>query len=104
MHGSKDKSCFKVKNYQNKQQASSQANFPIMGISAALPRTDRGCTQSPADADRNRVADSTPGGDWLSAHILLYCTLENMIDGMVITFTDITISKKLEARLRKSRN
>ena len=34
--------------------------------------------------------------------ILPYRTLENMIDGVVITFADITVSKTLEAELRKS--
>jgi two-component system CheB/CheR fusion protein len=29
-----------------------------------------------------------------------YRTLANMIDGAVITFTDITVAKTLEARLR----
>jgi two-component system CheB/CheR fusion protein len=43
---------------------------------------------------------STPHGDWFTARILPYRTLENMIDGVVITFTDITPSKKLEAELR----
>jgi len=43
---------------------------------------------------------STPHGDWFTASILPYRTLENMIDGVVITFTDITASKKLEAELR----
>jgi two-component system CheB/CheR fusion protein len=43
-----------------------------------------------------------PSGDWFGTRILPYRTLENMIDGVVITFTDITQSKKLEARLRKS--
>lgn len=43
---------------------------------------------------------STPNGDWFAARILPYRTLENMIDGVVITFTDITVSKKLEADLR----
>jgi len=43
-----------------------------------------------------------PSGEWYAAHILPYRTLENMIDGVVITFTDITASKKLEAELRKS--
>jgi hypothetical protein len=28
--------------------------------------------------------------------------LENMIDGVVITFVDITVSKRLEAQLRKT--
>ncbi|MBI5351983.1 MAG: PAS domain-containing protein [Chloroflexi bacterium] len=41
-----------------------------------------------------------PNGDWFGARILPYRTLENMIDGVVITFTDITVSKKLEAELR----
>ena len=45
---------------------------------------------------------SLPGGDWFGTRILPYRTLENMIDGVVITFTDITESKKLEAKLRKS--
>jgi two-component system CheB/CheR fusion protein len=44
---------------------------------------------------------SLPSGDWFGARILPYRTLENMIDGVVITFTDITESKKLEAKLRK---
>jgi two-component system CheB/CheR fusion protein len=48
---------------------------------------------------------SLPSGDWFGTRILPYRTLENMIDGVVITFTDITVSKKLEAELRaKSSN
>jgi two-component system CheB/CheR fusion protein len=43
---------------------------------------------------------SLPNGDWFAARILPYRTLENMIDGVVITFTDITASKKLEAAFR----
>lgn len=39
-------------------------------------------------------------GSWFETRILPYRTLENMIDGVVITFTDITVSKKLEAELR----
>ncbi len=39
-------------------------------------------------------------GSWFAARILPYRTMENMIDGVVITFTDITVSKKLEAELR----
>ncbi len=41
-----------------------------------------------------------PNGDWFGSRILPYRTLENRIDGVVITFTDITASKKLEAELR----
>ena len=43
---------------------------------------------------------STPDGDWFMARILPYRTLENMIDGVVITFIDITRSKNLEKKLR----
>jgi chemotaxis methyl-accepting protein methylase len=41
-------------------------------------------------------------GRWLEVRIIPYRTLENMIDGVVITFTDITVSKTLEAELRKT--
>jgi two-component system CheB/CheR fusion protein len=42
----------------------------------------------------------TSDGNWFAARILPYRTAENMIDGLVITFIDITVSKKLEAELR----
>jgi len=42
----------------------------------------------------------TPKGEWFASRILPYRTLDNRIDGVVITFTDITVSKKLEAELR----
>ncbi len=41
-----------------------------------------------------------PDGNWFTVRILSYRTLENRIDGVVITFSDITTSKKLEAELR----
>jgi two-component system CheB/CheR fusion protein len=40
------------------------------------------------------------GEQWFSVRMLPYRTLGNLIDGVVITFTDITISKTLEAELR----
>jgi chemotaxis methyl-accepting protein methylase len=43
-------------------------------------------------------------GNWFAARVLPYRTLENMIDGVVITFTDITAAKKLEAELRSKDN
>jgi two-component system CheB/CheR fusion protein len=45
---------------------------------------------------------TTRGGRWFLMRILPYRTLENMIDGVVITFVDITASKALEAELRKT--
>jgi two-component system, chemotaxis family, CheB/CheR fusion protein len=40
-------------------------------------------------------------GFWFNIRILPYKTLEGKIDGVVVTFTDITKSKVLEAELRK---
>ena len=34
--------------------------------------------------------------------IMLYRTLDNMIEGVVITFMDVTVSKTLEAKLRET--
>jgi transcriptional regulator with PAS, ATPase and Fis domain len=44
---------------------------------------------------------TTREGLWFLMRIMPYRTLENMIDGVVITFVDITASKTLEAELRK---
>jgi hypothetical protein len=51
--------------------------FPIVGIGAAN------------------------GGRWFTVRIMPYRTLENMIDGVVMTFSDITVAKTLEAKLRE---
>jgi chemotaxis methyl-accepting protein methylase/PAS domain-containing protein len=42
----------------------------------------------------------TLNGHWFLVRIMPYLTLENMIDGVVITFMDITASKKMEKKLR----
>lgn len=44
----------------------------------------------------------TRDGHWFGARIMPYRTLDNVIDGVVITFMDITRSKELEAKLRKN--
>ena len=38
---------------------------------------------------------------WFNMRIIPYRTVEDKIDGVVITFTDITAAKTLEAKLRK---
>ncbi len=43
----------------------------------------------------------TRAGRWFNVRILPYRTLENVIDGVVITFTDATATKRLEATLRE---
>jgi two-component system CheB/CheR fusion protein len=44
---------------------------------------------------------STGDGRWYETRIMPYRTLDDKIDGVVITFTDITKSKQLEIDLRK---
>ncbi len=41
-------------------------------------------------------------GRWFTVRIMPYRTRENMINGVVITFTDITASRALEAKLRET--
>lgn len=43
-------------------------------------------------------------GHWYGVRIMPYRTLENVIDGVVITFIDISDAKRLEAELRAARN
>jgi len=43
-------------------------------------------------------------GRWYIVRIMPYRTLENVIDGVVITLIDISQAKQLEAELRVSRS
>jgi chemotaxis methyl-accepting protein methylase/chemotaxis response regulator CheB len=45
-------------------------------------------------------AITTIDGRWFTVRVMPYRTIEDRIDGVVITFIDITASKKLEATLR----
>ena len=45
-------------------------------------------------------AINTRDGRWFTVRIMPYRTLDDRIDGVVITFTDITVAKTLEAKLR----
>jgi two-component system, chemotaxis family, CheB/CheR fusion protein len=42
------------------------------------------------------------GGKWFSVRIMPYRRLDNVIDGIVITFVDITAAKELESTLRRT--
>lgn len=44
----------------------------------------------------------TTDGRWFTVRIMPYRTTENVIDGVVITFNDITVAKTLEAKLRET--
>lgn len=43
----------------------------------------------------------TDDGRWFSVRILPYRTVSNMIQGLVLTFVDTTVAKKLELKLRE---
>jgi two-component system CheB/CheR fusion protein len=45
---------------------------------------------------------ATRDGRWFTVRIMPYRTLDNRIDGLVITLVDITAAKTLEATLRKT--
>jgi two-component system CheB/CheR fusion protein len=47
---------------------------------------------------------STRDGRWFIVRIMPYRTMDNRIEGVVITFSDITTAKMLEAQLRKRNN
>ena len=47
---------------------------------------------------------ATGDGRWFLVRIMPYRTLENRIDGVVITFSNITAAKTLEAQLRQTRS
>ena len=46
---------------------------------------------------------ATHDGRWFTVRIMPYRTLEDRIDGVVITFVDITVAKKLEMDLRDAK-
>jgi two-component system CheB/CheR fusion protein len=46
---------------------------------------------------------ATRDGRWFLVRIMPYHTLDNRIDGVVITFSNITEAKRLEAQLRQTR-
>jgi transcriptional regulator with PAS, ATPase and Fis domain len=45
---------------------------------------------------------SARDGRWFTVRIMPYCTQDNRINGVVMTFADITVAKNLEAALRKA--
>ena len=50
------------------------------------------------------VEVQTKVGDWYTMRILPYRTLENVIEGAVITFVDISAAKRAQAALQESRS
>ena len=68
------------------------------GLGAALPGTGRGCARGAADTGPAEKPSRRPL--FFPVPFWPYRTLDDRIDGVVITFADITASKTLETKLR----
>jgi chemotaxis methyl-accepting protein methylase len=75
---------------------------PITDIASALlyPELDDDAREVLRTLVKVERQIPTPDGNWFAVRIIPYRTLDNRIDGVVTTFMDITVSKKLEAELR----
>ena len=86
------------------QLITSDVGRPITDIASDLfyPELAEDVGQVLRTLIRTEKQVATRDGHWFAVRILPYRTLENMIDGVVITFMDITVSMTLEAELRKA--
>jgi len=50
----------------------------------------------------NESSITTNDGRWFKVRIMPYRTIDDRIDGLVITFNDITVAKKLEIQLKEA--
>lgn len=84
---------------------SSDVGRPITDIASDLIYPE--LTEDVRDVQRTLITIekqvNSHNGSWFNARILPYRTLEDKIDGVVITFVDITKSKTLEAEMNKSK-
>jgi two-component system, chemotaxis family, CheB/CheR fusion protein len=86
--------------------AASDVGRPLADIRSLIPDVD-------LIPDAQDVLDSliprerhihTTGNEWYLVRILPYRTLDNVIDGVVLTFNDITALKTIEAEARSARD
>jgi two-component system CheB/CheR fusion protein len=82
----------------------SDVGRPIMDIASDLlyPELEEDTREMLRTLNFHEKQVATRDGRWLMVRIMPYRTLENIIDGAVITFSDITVAKTLEAELRRS--
>ena len=82
------------------------AGRPITDLASELQYP--GLAQDARDILRTLTSAEKPirarDGRWFMVRIMPYRTLDNRIDGVVITFADITVAKTLEARLRENQS
>ena len=86
--------------------APSDMGRPLADIRSTIPGED-------LVADARGVLDSliprektvrTTGNEWYNVRIMPYRTYENVIDGVVLTFSDVTALKAVEAEVRIARD
>ena len=86
--------------------APSDMGRPLADIRSTIPDED-------LVADAQGVLDTliplekpvrTTGNEWYNVRIMPYRTYENVIDGVVLTFSDITVLKTVETEARVSRD
>ena len=80
------------------------AGRPITDVASALdyPGLVEDAREVMRTLNFKEVSVAAAGGRWFHVRIMPYRTLDNRIDGVVITFADVTVSKNLEMELRKT--
>ena len=83
----------------------SDVGRPVSHIVSNLDSYDHLLSDTQAVLDTlipKEVEVQTTTGDWYTMHIMPYRTIDNVIEGAVITFVDITEMKKTREALRKA--
>jgi len=77
---------------------------PLSDLASTLiyPRLHDDATETLRTLSFTETQVATTDGHWFMVRIKPYRTLANVIQGVVITFVDITAAKELEARLRQA--
>ena len=83
----------------------SDVGRPISDITSKIIYTDvyNDAKEVLNTLNRREAVIQTGDGEWFSMNILPYRTLENVIDGVVLTFTNVTVLKKKEAEAEAAR-
>jgi two-component system CheB/CheR fusion protein len=76
--------------------------FTELASSLLYPEIDHQALQVLQTLIPDESAITTNDGRWFTVRIMPYRTLDDRIDGLVMTFNDITIAKKLEIKVQKT--